>query len=253
MGNLMERIASQIATKVGSEIDIKGLFKAESAEKVVADIEIARSVLEQWLAVYLQIREKIEVSGRDARWEFDRKRLFEQTNYMASICGDLKGLVESVEGYKKFLGPELKAVTGDSAGIKEVVRKVQQMVEPIETLPYDAFDRRYQAQWEQIMAKFASDKEVIERATRSFIDTSFKKLRSAEGAFELLRNFKNTRTEGAIHRQVVAKTEDILIQCEKEIDVTAEIFHQPLFEHVSDAINGSPRPPRPPRPPTPAP
>ena len=224
MGSLMERISNAIADKVASEIDVKAIFKADSAEAAVANIESARAVLEQWLATYLAVREKIEISGRDARWEFDRKRLFERTNYMATICGDLKGLVETVEGYKKFLGPELKAVTGDAQGIEDVVRKVLNMVEPIETLPYDAFDRRYQVQWEQIMAKFASDKEVIERATRSFIDTSFKKLRSAEGAFELLRNFKQMKTEGAIHKQMVAKTEDILSQCEKEIDMTAELF-----------------------------
>ena len=36
-----------------------------------------------------KVREKIEQSGTDHRWEFDRKRLFESTNYMAKICQDL--------------------------------------------------------------------------------------------------------------------------------------------------------------------
>lgn len=35
------------------------------------------------------MRAKIEASGRDARWEFDRKRLFERTDYMATICQDI--------------------------------------------------------------------------------------------------------------------------------------------------------------------
>ena len=42
-----------------------------------------------WKEQYFEVRAVIEASGRDARWEFDRKRLFERTEYMASICKDL--------------------------------------------------------------------------------------------------------------------------------------------------------------------
>lgn len=40
------------------------------------------------------MRAKIEASGRDARWEFDRKRLFERTDYMATICQDIYNVAE---------------------------------------------------------------------------------------------------------------------------------------------------------------
>ena len=46
-------------------------------------------MLELWKESYFDVRAKIEASGRDARWEFDRKRLFERTDYMANICNDL--------------------------------------------------------------------------------------------------------------------------------------------------------------------
>ena len=77
-------------------------------------IKIGKSVLEGWHNTYMQVREKIEVSGRDARWEFSKPMLFERTNYMAEICSDLSEMVEIVDDFHKFLGPELKAVTGDS-------------------------------------------------------------------------------------------------------------------------------------------
>jgi hypothetical protein len=64
------------------------------------------------MAVTLQVREKIEMSGRDARWEFPKQLLFARTNYMAEICNDLIEMVEIVDDFFKFLGPELKAVTG---------------------------------------------------------------------------------------------------------------------------------------------
>lgn len=54
----------------------------------------AKRTLEMWKASYFDIRAKIEASGRDARWEFDRKRLFEKTDYMASICQDLYDVLQ---------------------------------------------------------------------------------------------------------------------------------------------------------------
>ena len=56
-------------------------IKARTAE--------AKKTLELWKDSYREVRAKIEASGRDARWEFDRKRLFERTDYMATICQDI--------------------------------------------------------------------------------------------------------------------------------------------------------------------
>lgn len=61
----------------------------------------------------MQVREKIESSGRDARWEFSKATLFARSNYMAEVCGQLSEMVEIVDDFFKFLGPELKAVTGE--------------------------------------------------------------------------------------------------------------------------------------------
>jgi len=223
MGTLFERIANEIGNRVAAEINVKVLFTWSPAD-ATARISLAKSVLEHWSEVYLQVRELIELSARDQRWEFDRKRLFDRTNYMASICKDILQMVEVVDDFHKFLGPELKAVTGDSQGIDSVIMRVQQMVDPIENLQFDAFEKKFQTQWQGVNAKFTTDKEQIERATRAFIDSSFKKLRSAEGAFELLQNFKSIKSEGAINRQMMDKFNDILEQFSREIDTTRDIF-----------------------------
>lgn len=52
---------------------------------------------------------------------------------------------------------------------------------------------------------------------RELIDTSFRKLRSAEGAFELLSNFKSIESRGAIQQQMMNKLVDILEQFNREI------------------------------------
>ena len=54
----------------------------------------ATRCLQLWKQSYLDVRKKIETSGRDARWEFDRKRLFDRSDYMAQICGDIYSIVQ---------------------------------------------------------------------------------------------------------------------------------------------------------------
>lgn len=40
--------------------------------------------------------------------------LFERTGHIIGILQELRFMVETVEDFSKFLGPELKAVTGDT-------------------------------------------------------------------------------------------------------------------------------------------
>jgi len=57
--------------------------------EVKQKVSEARKMLELWKSTYLETRAKIEASGRDSRWEFDRKKLFEKTDHMAVVCEDL--------------------------------------------------------------------------------------------------------------------------------------------------------------------
>lgn len=148
--------------------------------------------------IALQVREQIEGSDSKDRWDFDKKKLFEQTNYMSKICENLFDVAQTLDQFYKFLGPELKSVTGDSAGIDEVLDYVNNLVTPLENLPFNVFNRQYQTSWEQVMRSFNEKVEEIESRTKNFIDSSFQKLRSAEGAFDLLTNFKNIESRDSI-------------------------------------------------------
>ena len=227
MGNLMEKIANQIADRVEKEIKVRLLFQ-KAATDALQEIDLSKSVLDSWQTVYLQVREKIEVSGRDARWEFDRKKLFSRTSYVSEVCGDLRHIVEVVDEFHKFLGPELKAVTGDSHAIDEVTSKVHMMIKPLETIDFNIFDRFCMSQWKNLFDKFISDKDHIEQSTKTFIDSSFKKLRSAEGAVELMKNFQNIRGQGTINKQMTHKVTDILDQFAREITQSRSMFNKNL-------------------------
>ena len=62
---------------------------SEGPEEVKLKVSEAKKMLDLWKSSYLETRAKIEASGRDARWEFDRKKLFEKTDHMAAVCDDL--------------------------------------------------------------------------------------------------------------------------------------------------------------------
>lgn len=67
------------------------------------------------------------------------------------------------------------------------------------------------------MDTFYKEVEQIEGEAKTFIDESFQSLRSAEGAFDMLLNFKHIRSREAINNQMMQKFRDILVQYGKEV------------------------------------
>lgn len=69
----------------------------EKREVAKSKVHDAKQVVEQWKTSYFEVRAEIEESGRHPRWEFDRKRLFERTDYVASVCHDLYNVLQVSE------------------------------------------------------------------------------------------------------------------------------------------------------------
>jgi len=105
-----------------------------------------------------------------------------------------------------------------------VIRDVHNMVQKVKDVTFNIFDGARSLDWQAVVAEFKQNNETVKNATRNLIDTSFRKLRSAEGAFELLQNFKSIESKGAIKEQMTNKLNDILDQFSREIDLVSEIF-----------------------------
>ncbi|KAF7484152.1 Hypothetical predicted protein [Marmota monax] len=232
---LMERVAWEIADRVCRVVNLRTLFKENrtSAQHKTLD---AKNTLKMWKKAYFDTRAKIEASGREARWEFDRKRLFERTDYMASICQDLYDVLQVMEEFYNIFGPELKAVTGDPKRIDDVLCRVDSLVTPMENLTFDPFSNKSAQYWKFVMDDFKIEVLVIEKEAKNFIDESFKTLRSAEAAFDMLLKFKHIRSREAVNRQMMMKFNDILAQYCKEIDIVNKIFvknleNPPLYKN----------------------
>ena len=72
----------------------QNIFSRDGPEEVKSKTLEAKRMLDLWKSSYFEVRAKIEMSGRDSRWEFDRKRLFDRTEYMSLICQDLHNVAQ---------------------------------------------------------------------------------------------------------------------------------------------------------------
>ena len=59
-----------------------------------------------------QVRDKIEQSGRENRWEFSKTALFECTAHVVEVCARLEAMLDTVHNFRHFLGPQLEVMTG---------------------------------------------------------------------------------------------------------------------------------------------
>jgi dynein heavy chain len=64
--DLPDGLTKQIAERVSEEISLRILFKLPALE-ASQKIRVAKNVLDSWSETYLEVRERIELGGRDPR------------------------------------------------------------------------------------------------------------------------------------------------------------------------------------------
>ncbi|CAK8985449.1 unnamed protein product [Durusdinium trenchii] len=225
MERLMGRIAEQIADKVQEQININQILSLDPP-KAMQIIEDGKNALVKWSDIYLMTRDKMEESpATNQRWDFDRILLFKKTNYMSKICTDLYEIMQVLDQFYKFLGPELKEVTGDSQGIDQLLKEVEALKTDFRNVK-NVFDDFHYSNWESSIAKFKERVTVIEERAIKFLNRSFQNLRSAEGAFKLLQNFKNIESRERINKKMNEKFVAILLRYRVEVGKLKEIFQR---------------------------
>jgi len=222
---LMERIAWLLTDKVARRVSIRTVLRQPPAS-IMALCQEAQTMLRAWESSYLDVRRKIEQSDRDERWEFDRGRLFDATSYMAGFLQDLHDIAQVIQEFYNIFGDELKSVTGNPQVIDDVIVRVRGLLAPLEQVDFDPADRRHSAAWGRTVAHFREQVTRIEGEARFFIDASFRSLRSAQGAFDMLQNFQHIRTREAITTQLALKYDDVLDKFSQEMDTIQRLFSE---------------------------
>jgi dynein heavy chain len=219
MLNLMAAIAAEIAAKVESKIQVSKIFKLTPDEAITL-IESGIEVLDKWFETYSKTRK--EVDKNEARWPYDHRRLFEGTKQMTKVLQNLQFAAVCLKEFYSFLGDDLKKVTGDAEGIKEVIGLVDNLSKPLQEFT-KVFSSANSKAWESRFSKFLDDVVEIEERTKDMVDRAFRELRSAEGAFDLIKNLKNIDTREPIKKHMQKKYTDILERYGEEIEQLHEL------------------------------
>lgn len=77
---------------------------------------------------------------------------------MTVVLRDLERIAETLKKFLVFLGPNLKAVTGNSEGIDKLVQDVKNLVKPFEMSEIIFFQKQNATPWNLLYNKFKSDK-----------------------------------------------------------------------------------------------
>ncbi|CBH10362.1 dynein heavy chain, putative [Trypanosoma brucei gambiense DAL972] len=190
MVGLLEKVAKLISQKVSQHIDFHRILSLPFAEAKAVVTEGQQCLL-KWKAAYLGTQEEINSSEREQPWNFNQKRLFETTDYMSDRCTDLLEVIETVEYYTMVLGAQLKTVLTDTSGIERILKDVERVKRPFESLTFDPFERKATHNWQLVFSNFVNMVANLDREVSDFINKIFDDdLRSAESAFELLLSFK---------------------------------------------------------------
>ncbi|KAJ8963302.1 hypothetical protein NQ318_018771 [Aromia moschata] len=224
----MERILWCLLHRVRANLDIESLFRKPITEvqRLTWD---AKEMLELWKSSYMDVRQKIEDSGKGQRWEFDKNRLFTSSDYMASVCKDLHEVATIMYHFKNIFGVELRSIVSDPQSIDNVSKRVDRLVLPIENTDFDIFDKGCKENWDAIMDSFHKEVRKLDLEGVGFIDQSFKMIRqatakSSESALEMLLKFKHMETRQLIQDRLMLKFDVILDQYMKEILIVEDAF-----------------------------
>jgi dynein heavy chain, axonemal len=74
------------------------------------------------------------------------------------------------------------------------------------------------------MAQFKEREAAIDQLCRTFLDTAFDQLRSADGAFEVLQRFQTMQSRKSLKAQVKEKYDKVLIRYAEEVNLSRELF-----------------------------
>ena len=103
-------------------------------DDILIQINNGRKLLENWKSIYMNRRAEIEASGREYRWEFDKKRLFAKSDYMISICNDMENLISIIKEYIIMFGPEIKSMVCDKRNFNLLMGNILKVLEAFKSV-----------------------------------------------------------------------------------------------------------------------
>ena len=240
---MLERVAHQLTVAVRKNVGVQNILHQDlrKAKRIIFD---SKNLLESWKKVFIKVKAQIENGGSGhRRWDFDRGRLFEKTDYIVSICSDLLDAIKFIKQLQLFLGPDLAAITGDTDRSDAVSLQVKSLSNYLSNFGYDPFNRSNHGRWSSTINDFHQRVSEVEGYAGESIEHAFQKLRSSEAAFNLVFKFQTLKSGPSTHFRIEERYQDILVQYSKELKMISFIFasnkENPPFYCGYHSISGS--------------
>ena len=129
MRPFMEKISHHLFERATHRIILKNVF-AVHLEIGINILTESKSLLNAWEECYIKTKAVIESEGLSRRkWEFDKARFFRRTRYAISVIDNVIDVLRTIMQFRRFLGPELIAVTGEDACYKSLQSSVESLQE----------------------------------------------------------------------------------------------------------------------------
>ncbi|KAA3678865.1 dynein heavy chain, axonemal, partial [Paragonimus westermani] len=203
MGPLLRRIAWALCDRVICVLEVSHLF-GQSIRYIMREVRAAIRMLTTFENTYLQERQRVEATSQDNRWEFDRKLLFGDINYMKRILTDIFDMAKDLPC--PFLWKNEKA-------------------------------------WLKVKSEFEDSVSMIDAKAKNFINDYFAHIRGPTSAFDLLEKFKSVKARAVITCLLKDKYRDVLRSYGNELVKVDLKFKEskdaPMFAHYIPPIAGS--------------
>lgn len=186
----------------------------------------AYEMMKNWKKSYLKTRDDIEESGKGARWEFDQRHLFQETEYIAGVCNDFNTIAGVLQDFYNIFGVDLKSIIYEPAHIDTIIKRIGLLLEPFKLADFDVFSPFNKENWEATMARFNAEVSYLENDAKFFIDECFNVLINAKDGLEMLFKFKDRKTRATIREILSSKIEITMQRFSKEINSVENIYNR---------------------------
>lgn len=145
-------------------------------------------MLVTWVKLFKETKDQLEKDGPD-RWDFATTIIKGRPQHMNKILGEFHNIAQLLRKFFTLLGPKLKAVTGNTDKIDELIDNVKGLVRNFDDTRYDFFNKEYEDRWNTAYTKFKAESKDIQIKAKDLIKDTFGVLRSSESGFEFLQKF----------------------------------------------------------------
>ncbi len=213
-------------------------------QELLSKVRGSLQLLTDWEKAFHQTRLAIEESGREARWEFSVKDIFQPAKHSKQICRDVITIAERVQGVFFCFSKALAEATLAQEEIEEVKKTMGDLVASYSSLQYDVFSESNLHHWDYHLGWFQRGVRMLEVKAVGLCEKIFDELVSAKAAVTAVTDMMEVpERNDNICRTMLNKVPKIMRQFLSELnerwrEFDANCQHPPIADHLPP-ISGS--------------